>query len=92
MAVSAGVGRAGAPALVAAPVRLARLWATDGAPDALTLPTALAVGRQGRLYVVDAGNDRVQVFDGAGRFLTRWGGTGTDDGQFRFRRPDRCED
>ena len=50
-----------------------RLWTTDGAPDALALPTALAVGRQGRLYVVDAGNDRLQVFDGDGRFLTRWG-------------------
>jgi DNA-binding beta-propeller fold protein YncE len=92
VAISAPVGRAGATALVAAPMRLARLWATDGAPESLALPTALAIGRQGRLYVVDAGNDRIQVFDAAGRSLTRWGGAGTDDGQFRFRRPDRCDD
>jgi tripartite motif-containing protein 71 len=33
------------------------------------------------LYVVDAGNDRIQKFDSNGKFITKWGTTGSADGQ-----------
>jgi uncharacterized repeat protein (TIGR01451 family) len=48
----------------------------------------VAVDSDGRIYVADNGNDRVQVFDSAGRFLFKFGrnggdGTsGTGDGEF----------
>jgi len=32
--------------------------------------------------VVDQGNERVQVFDGGGKYITHWGAAGTGDGQF----------
>lgn len=41
----------------------------------------IAVDGQGNVYVTDA-NQRVQKFDGDGRFLTKWGSPGTGDGQF----------
>jgi len=36
----------------------------------------------GRIWVVDQGNDRVQVFDGAGAFLFKFGTSGSGPGQF----------
>jgi DNA-binding beta-propeller fold protein YncE len=38
----------------------------------------------GDVYVVDAGNDRVQRFDAAGGYQGQFGTTGTGDGQFTF--------
>ena len=40
-----------------------------------------AVGPDGLLYVVDAGNFRVQVFDQSGKFLRKFGSVGTRLGQ-----------
>jgi len=37
-----------------------------------------------RIYVVEAGNHRVEVFDSEGTQLTSWGGLGTNNGQFNF--------
>ena len=37
---------------------------------------------QGRVFVADRGNHRVQVFASDGRFLAKWGGFGTDPGKF----------
>lgn len=42
---------------------------------------SLAVDPQGILYVGDA-TQRVQKFDGNGRFLGKWGSKGTGDGEF----------
>jgi DNA-binding beta-propeller fold protein YncE len=47
-------------------------------------PTHLAVDRTGTVYVADTANNRVQKFDANGRFLLKWGGKGTGDGQFAF--------
>lgn len=44
-------------------------------------PTDLAVGPDGRVYVLDAGNFRVQVFDPDGQFLYKWGRVGHGLGQ-----------
>jgi hypothetical protein len=43
----------------------------DGSPD-------------GRVYVLDAGNARIQVFDEEGQYLTQWGHKGSDEGEFDF--------
>ena len=46
-------------------------------------PTGLAVDPVfGDVYAVDGGNNRVEVFDPAGNYLTQAGGQGGGDGQF----------
>lgn len=42
----------------------------------------VASDAQGNVYVVDAGNSRIQVFDSDGEFLAKWGELGMGDGQF----------
>lgn len=46
------------------------------------LPRDAVVGADGLLYVVDAGNFRVQVFDGDGKFVRTFGAIGRQSGQF----------
>ena len=42
-----------------------------------TASKALAVDAQGNVYVADAGNKRIQVFDGDGNFKSQFGNIGT---------------
>lgn len=49
------------------------------------IPLAATVGPGGTLYVADAGNFRVQIFDANGKFRTAFGGLGAEPG--RFSRP-----
>jgi sugar lactone lactonase YvrE len=49
----------------------------------LTRPMA-AIRAHDRIYVSDTGNNRVQVFDAAGRPLFLFGGRGREQGQFLF--------
>lgn len=51
-------------------------------PGEFNLPRDLAIGKDGRLYVVDGGNFRVQVFSADGRFLRSFGALGKQFGQF----------
>jgi len=44
----------------------------------------VAVDRQGHVYVADAGNTRIQIFDGEGQLLGKWGEFGSGNGQFHF--------
>lgn len=46
------------------------------------LPRDIAIGKDGRLYVVDGGNFRVVVFDRDGRYLQSFGSIGKQYGQF----------
>jgi DNA-binding beta-propeller fold protein YncE len=39
-------------------------------------PWGIAVAEDGRVYVADTWNHRVQVFDSDGTFLTKWGAYG----------------
>ena len=51
-------------------------------PGEFNLPRDMAIGKDGRLYVVDGGNFRVVVFDSAGRYLHSFGSVGKQYGQF----------
>lgn len=51
-------------------------------PGELNFPYDLAVGKEGWLYVVDAGNFRVQVFDRDGKYLKNFGAVGKTPGSF----------
>jgi tripartite motif-containing protein 71 len=45
-------------------------------------PTGVALDTTGKVYVVDTLNNRIQVFNNNGTFLTKWGTGGNGDGQF----------
>ena len=51
-------------------------------PGEFNLPRDLAIGLQGRLYVVDGGNFRVVIFDRDGKYLSSFGSVGKQYGQF----------
>jgi len=51
-------------------------------PGEFNLPRDMAIGKDGRLYVVDGGNFRVVVFDREGRYLHTFGSVGKQYGQF----------
>jgi DNA-binding beta-propeller fold protein YncE len=48
----------------------------------LNAPRNLDIGPDGRLYVADSGNHRIQVFTADGEFVTAWGGFGAEPGTF----------
>jgi DNA-binding beta-propeller fold protein YncE len=48
-------------------------WGGSGdGPGQFNQPHALAMDSQGRLFVADRGNNRIQIFDQNGRFLDEW--------------------
>lgn len=51
-------------------------------PGEFNLPRDVAIGKDGRLYVVDGGNFRVVVFDREGKYLHAFGSVGKQYGQF----------
>ncbi len=51
-------------------------------PGAFFGPRAIAIGKDGNVYVTDTGNKRVQVFTPEGKFLAQHGGAGVGPGQF----------
>ena len=51
-------------------------------PGQFNLPTDIAVDSEGKVYLLDAGNFRVQVFDAEGEYITEWGKAGSGLGQF----------
>ncbi|MBS0518814.1 MAG: peptidase [Proteobacteria bacterium] len=54
--------------------RLLQSWGGPGTgPGAFTTPHAVVIDRRGRVLVGDRENNRVQLFDRDGRFLTEWG-------------------
>jgi DNA-binding beta-propeller fold protein YncE len=54
-------------------------WGSEGGGKGLV---SLAVGPDGTVYVVDAGNGRIQVFAADGTHVSQWGSGGNGDGQF----------
>ncbi len=55
------------------------------APGTFSLPTNVAVDREGDVYVTDTLNNRVEIFDADGKFITMFGKHG--DGPGYFARP-----
>lgn len=48
-------------------------WGMKGSgPGEFNIPHALAFDAQGRLFVADRGNNRIQIFDEQGKFLAEW--------------------
>jgi len=53
--------------------RFTKAWGEEGTgPGQFALPHAIAVDSQGRLYVADRNNARIQVFDTEGKLLAVW--------------------
>src|SRR5450755_846811 len=71
--------------------KLKRKMGTTGHKHELTTPgdfakpTGLAVDKEGNLYVADTLNDRIEVFDADGKFISTFGKAG--DGPGYFARP-----
>jgi DNA-binding beta-propeller fold protein YncE len=51
-----------------------QLGGLGDAPSRFRSPAGVAVGPKGGVYVADAGNRRVQVFDSIGNWVATWGG------------------
>ena len=51
-------------------------------PGEFNLPRDVAIGKDKRIYVVDGGNFRVQVFDWNGKFIKEFGSIGKQLGNF----------
>jgi DNA-binding beta-propeller fold protein YncE len=48
-------------------------WGKKGSgPGDFNIPHALAFDSKGRLFVADRGNNRIQIFDQQGKFITEW--------------------
>lgn len=77
---------------IAALQQIGSAGASGSAPGQFNFPRAVAVDAEGRIYVADSGNHRVQVFNADGTFLRQWGSLckldtregcgGEGDGQF----------
>ena len=53
-------------------------------PGQFVFPFSFDAGTDGRIYVLDAGNARIQVFDRDGTYITQWGRPGSAAGEFDF--------
>jgi DNA-binding beta-propeller fold protein YncE len=63
-------------------VHLMDIGKRGSGPGEFNLPRDMAIGKDGRLYVVDGGNFRVVMFDSGGRYLQTFGSVGKQYGQF----------
>src|SRR5207253_200390 len=71
----------------ASPTAFLKQIGATGAPNGdFNIPYGVAVDSNQNLYVVDTGNQRIQVFDATGNFKFRFGNSGAGNGQFNFPR------
>ena len=64
-------------------------WGTMGSgPGEMDTPHCLALDSQGRLFVGDRGNNRLQIFDQQGHFIAQWTQFSRPSGIFIDRRDD----
>ena len=63
--------------------KLLHEWGKTGTgPGEFSYPGGLVIAPDGRVYVADQTNHRIQVLDPNGRFLVTWGRHGTKPGEF----------
>jgi DNA-binding beta-propeller fold protein YncE len=55
---------------------------TENDPGTFSLPTNVAVDSEGDVYVTDTFNNRVEIFDADGEFISQFGKNGDGPGQF----------
>ncbi len=61
------------------------LFEIKGGPNSpFNQPTDLAIGREGRIYVLDGVNARIQVFDSQGKYLFKFGAFGSGKGELNM--------
>jgi len=61
---------------------IAQFGKSGSGPGEFNVPHALAMDSQGRLFVGDRGNNRLQIFDQDGKFLEEWKQFGRPSGVF----------
>lgn len=54
----------------------------DDAAATFSKPSNVAVDKEGNIYVTDTMNNRVQIFDGEGKFISMFGKAGDGEGDF----------
>jgi len=61
-------------------------WGSFGIvePGYFSHPQFIAVGDDGSIYVSDLGNKRVQKFSSNGEYITEWGKSGKQSGEFHY--------
>lgn len=61
-------------------------WGSFGitGPGNFSHPQFIAVGDDGSIYVSDLGNKRVQKFSSNGEYITEWGKSGKQSGEFHY--------
>jgi len=80
-------------AVISADGNVLRQWGSPGtgpgefsfvsfSGDPSDIHAAIAAGPDGRVYVVDNGNHRIQVFSATGAFIRQFGSMGNAEGQF----------
>jgi sugar lactone lactonase YvrE len=63
--------------------RFIKAWGKRGkGPGEFDTPHAMAIDSQGRIFVADRGNNRIQIFDQDGRFIDQWKQFGRPSGVF----------
>ena len=58
------------------------LGSTGQGPGEFQRPLGLAIDQEDRIYIADAGNNRVQVIADTGNYITEFGGRGWQRGEF----------
>ncbi len=61
-------------------------WGSFGITESghFSYPQFIAVGEDGSIYVSDLGNKRVQKFSSAGDYISEWGQSGKQAGEFHY--------
>jgi len=65
-------------------IRLVHVAPRFDLTDKLTMPSDVAVARDGQIYVVDGVNHKVRTFNQKGELISSFGSKGSGDGEFSF--------